>query len=269
MRLRHRFAACVIFGALSLRNEGSVTMDVSRLINGVMGQVGGVANQATTAVKQGGMPTGLVGGAAAGGLVALLMSNKKARKMGGKVLAYGGLAAVGGLAYKAWSDHKAAQQGAPTAPVAAVPATAALQTHIPTAPADSGFDIASQTDRDGSDLRLTLVRAMISSAKSDGHIDADEHTRIQAHIQSLDLSGDEKGFLFDQLAAPSDPITIARLANNDAQAAEIYVASALAVDADTPEEKRYLDRLSDALRLPDGLRAQLDAQATGLINVVA
>ena len=110
----------------------------------------------------------------------MLMSNKKARKMGGKVLTYGG------LAYKA---------------------------------VDSGFDIASQTDRDGSGLRLALVRAMISSAKLDGQIDADEHTRIQAHIQSLDLSGDEKGFLFDQLTAPSDPITIARLASNDEQAA--------------------------------------------------
>ena len=114
---------------------------------------------------------------APGGLVALLMSNKKARKMGGKALTYGGLAAVGGLAYKAWSDHKSAQQGAQPAPV-----PAATQTHILAAPVDSGFNVASQTDRDGSDLRLTLVRAMISSAKSDGHINADEHTRIQAHI---------------------------------------------------------------------------------------
>lgn len=154
------------------------------------------------------MPTGLVVSAAAGGLVALLMSNKKARKMGGKVLTYGG------LAYKAWSDHKSAQQGAQPAPA---PATS--QTRIPAAPVDSGFDIASQTDQDGSGLRLALVRAMISSAKLDGQIDADEHTRIQAHIQSLDLSGDEKGFLFDQLSAPSDPITIARLASNDEQAA--------------------------------------------------
>ena len=85
----------------------------------------------------------------------------------------------------------------------------------------------------------------------------------------MDLCGDEKGFLFDQLSTPSDPITIARLASNDEQAAEIYVATALAVDSYTPEEKRYLDHLSDALRLPDGLRAQLDAQTTGLINVVA
>jgi len=248
----------------SIEREGLATMDVNRLISGVMGQVGGVANQATTAVKQGGMPTGLVGGAAAGGLVALLMSNKKARKMGGKALTYGGLAAVGGLAYKAWSDHKSAQQGSTVAPG---PVNSSTQMAPP--PAGSGFDVSSQRDREGSDLRLTLVRAMISSAKSDGHIDADEHTRIQAHIQSLDLSGDEKAFLFDQLAASSDPIAIARLANDDVQAAEIYVASALAVDADTPEEKRYLDRLSDALRLPDGLRAQLDAQATGLVNIAA
>ena len=71
-------------------------MDINRLIVSVVGQASSGVSQAAGAVKQGGMPTGLVGGAAAGGLVALLMSNKKARKMGGKALKYGGLAAVGG-----------------------------------------------------------------------------------------------------------------------------------------------------------------------------
>ena len=40
-------------------------MDVNRLINCVMGQVGGAVSNATNTVKKGGMPTGLVGGARA------------------------------------------------------------------------------------------------------------------------------------------------------------------------------------------------------------
>ena len=40
-------------------------MDVNRLINCVMGQVGGAVSNATNTVKKGGMPTGLFGGARA------------------------------------------------------------------------------------------------------------------------------------------------------------------------------------------------------------
>lgn len=242
-------------------------MDINRLIGSVVGHASNGVSQAAGAVQKSGMPTGLVGGAAAGGLVALLMSNKKARKMGGKALKYGGLAAVGGLAYKAWSDHKASQQGVPTP--APQPATQDAGFDVPPPPSNSAFDVSNQRDRVGDDLRLTLIRAMISSAKSDGHIDAQENAVIQQQIQSMDLAADEKAFLFDQLSAPSDPIAIARLSGSDEQAAEIYIASALAVDPDTPEEKRYLDRLSDALLLPAELRQQLDMQASRVVDVIA
>jgi uncharacterized membrane protein YebE (DUF533 family) len=256
---------------LGFIEEGDVIMDINRLISSVVGQASSGVSQAANSVKQGGMPTGLVGGAAAGGLVALLMSNKKARKMGGKALKYGGLAAVGGLAYKAWSDHKASQQGVatPAPQPASSPTGNDASFNVAPPPANSAFDVSQQTDRQGDDLRLTLIRAMISSAKSDGHIDAQENAVIQQQIHSMDLAPDEKAFLFDQLSAPSDPIAIARLSNSDEQAAEIYIASALAVDPDTPEEKRYLDRLSDALLLPDDLRQQLDMQASRVVDVVA
>lgn len=252
------------------RIEGIEFMDINRLIGSIAGQASSGVSQAANTVKSGGMPTGLVGGAAAGGLVALLMSNKKARKMGGKALKYGGLAAVGGLAYKAWSDHKAAQQsGAPAPQPQSQPPIQDAAYDVPPPPTGSAFDISRQRDRSGDDLRLTLIRAMISSAKSDGHIDAQENAIIQQQIQSMDLASDEKAFLFDQLSAPSDPIAIARLSASDEQAAEIYVASALAVDPDTADEKRYLDRLADALLLPADLRAQLDAQASRVIDVQA
>ncbi len=255
-------------------------MDIKRLLDGFLGQAGageqagsgragGAQMPGGSQIKDmisrglsglpsgtgsgiGGMPGGLAGGAAAGGLIALLMGSKKARKIGGKALTYGGLAVVGGLAYKAWSDYKAGQQGAPQlgGPVS-VP-------QLPAPPAGGAFDLATQRDAEGADMRLTLVRAMISAANADGHIDQNEHAQIQQQIQTMELAADEKAFLFDQLNAPSDPIAIARLARGEEQSAEIYLASALALDVDTPEEQRYLERLADALHLPAALRAELD-----------
>lgn len=264
-------------------------MDIKRLLDGFLGQggsqgaspgqggfgaTGGSQMPGGAQIKDmigrglAGLPTGsgsgmggLAGGAAAGGVIALLMGSKKARKMGGKALTYGGMAVVGGLAYKAWSDYKANQQ----AGVQQGGAQGTLQQgspvsvpQLPAPPAGSAFDLASQRDAEGADMRLTLVRAMISAANADGHIDQNEHAQIQQQIQTMELAADEKAFLFDQLNAPSDPIAIARLSGGEEQSAEIYLASALALDVDTPEEQRYLERLADALHLPAALRAELD-----------
>ena len=110
-------------------------------------------------------------------------------------------------------------------------------------------------------MRLSLIRAMISAAKADGHIDAEERSRIEDKITELQLGREEQSFLLEQLRKDSDPIEIARLSGGDEQSAEIYLVSAIAIDADTIEEKRYLDRLSDALRMPSDLRARLDQAA--------
>jgi len=129
------------------------------------------------------------------------------------------------------------------------------------APTDSGFDPAQITDARGQDMRLALVQAMISAAKADGHIDAAENQTIMDQIDQMGLAADEKSFLFDQLRAPSDPLAIANLASDEPQAAELYLASLLTIDADTAEEQRYMERLGDALRLPVALRAELAAHA--------
>lgn len=256
---------------------GDYAMDVNRLIDGFLGggqrgagtagggaAGGGLADAAGKAL--GSFPGGLAGGAAAGGLVALMLGNKKARKVGGKVLTYGGLAAAAGLAYKAYRNYQA---GAPTQPAGQTTAQTAAQAAgqtpaphaIPAPPADSGFDPAQASDAQGGDLRLLLIRAMISAAKADGHIDAAEHARIQEQIGSADLAADEKAFLFDQLSAPADPIAVASLARDEAQASELYLVSLLAIDVDTAEERRYLERLGDALRLPEALRGALESEA--------
>jgi uncharacterized membrane protein YebE (DUF533 family) len=196
----------------------------------------------------GNIPGGL-GGVAAGGVIGLLLGNRKARKVAGKAITYGGLAAVAALAYRAWQNSL--QGGTAAAAAGAPPA-------LP--PAGSGFDPTTLRDGEGSDFRLTLLKAMIAAANADGHIDQAERAMLQQQIDASALGSDEKAFLFDHMTRPSDPIALARLATDEKQAAEIYLASSLAIDPDTPEEQRYLERLADALRLDTGLRGELDRQ---------
>lgn len=239
-------------------------MDVNSLLSSFMGTTGAGIDKAVNAAKSGSMPGGVLGGVAAGGLAAMLLTNKKARKMGGKAIKYGGMAAIGGLAYKAWRDHKEGQAGAasPSAPAAATrDVTYTPSNALPTAPSGSIFDLAEeQQTSQGEDMRLVLVRAMISAAKADGHIDATERSRIEQQISELGIGAEEQKFLIDQLRAASDPIAIARLSESEEQAAEIYLVSLLAVDLDTEEERQYLNRLGDALHLPTDLRHNIEME---------
>lgn len=237
-------------------------MNINSLLNSVMGSTGAGIDKTVTSAKSGSMPGGLLGGVAAGGLAAMLLTNKKARKMGGKAIKYGGMAAVGGLAYKAWRDHKSSQ----SAEIHSSPAAtvnngmhAEPVRDLPAPPSGSIFDLAEdKPTQQGDDMRLILVRAMISAAKADGHIDATERSRIEQHISDLGINTEEQAFLVEQLRADSDPIAIARLSEGEEQATEIYLVSMLAIDLDTEQERRYLDRLGDALHLPDGLRHSIE-----------
>ncbi|QUX91300.1 DUF533 domain-containing protein [Marinomonas sp. A3A] len=233
-------------------------MNINSLLSSIMGSTGSGIGKAVTKAKSGSMPGGLMGGAAAGGLAAMLLTNKKARKMGGKAIKYGGMAAIGGMAYKAWRAHK---EDKTTTQITNLEPNQSFDssTTIPEAPAGSIFDLAEEKpSKQTQNTYIILIKAMISAAKADGHIDATERARIEQEINDLGISAEEQKFLIEQLRATSDPIAIARLSENEAQSAEIYLVSMLAIDIDTDEERRYLDRLGDALHLPNDLRQNIE-----------
>jgi uncharacterized membrane protein YebE (DUF533 family) len=221
------------------------TMDVSKLLEGFLGS----QQPGKGGAKTSGLPSGLL--PAAGGAIALLLGSKKGRKLGGKALKIGGMAAVGGLAYKAYSDWQANKtSGTEPDPL-----------HLPKPAPDTGFDVENDQDATGMDFRLALMRTMVAAANADGHIDRDEHARIREQVEVFGLGAQEKAKLYEYFAEPADPAAIARLARTEAQKAEIYLASALCIDPDTPEEQTYLTALGGYLGLPDGLRGHLDAEA--------
>jgi uncharacterized membrane protein YebE (DUF533 family) len=249
--------------------------DAKRLLEQFVGGGSGPRGGSYGGHHGGGSPLGQIarslggggssGGLGALGLAGLLLGSKKGRKLGGSGLKLGGMALVGSLAYKAYQDWQASQgstqgasQAAGTRGPSPAPAAggflgsargAAQLFGVP--PAGTPFNPTSEAEQQG--VGRTLLLAMISAAKADGHIDADEQRRIFAEMDKLDLDADDKAFVIDALRAPLDVDGLARLARGPEEAAEIYAASLLAIDVDDPAERAYLALLAARLRLDEAL----------------
>ncbi|HST94950.1 MAG TPA: DUF533 domain-containing protein [Microvirga sp.] len=232
------------------RGQGSFGRPGQGGMGGLQGGMGDLASR---------IPGGM-GGLAGGALLSMILGSGAGRSAGGSLLKAGGLAVLASVAFKAYEDWKAQQM-----PITGQKAS--LPTQPPTG---SGFHLDEEKDTNGNEMGLALVQAMISAAKSDGHLDGEESGRIQEQIQQLKLGNEEKGFLLDLMAKPADAAAIARLPRTKEQAAELYVASRVAIgDVNTPEEKAYLDRLTALLDLPGDLVAHLDTQVDAARGALA
>lgn len=160
----------------------------------------------------------------------------------GDLARIGAIAAVGGLAYKAWRNHQAQQgNGAPVDRDRFVP------------PPQAGYQ--------HEELSKTLVRAMIAATKADGQIDGAEKDAIFKKLEAMPLGAEEKAFVFDELSSPLDLNAVVARADTAEHGAEIYAASLVAITADTPAERAYLDALAHRLGLDPGLVAEIHKTA--------
>ena len=202
------------------------------------------------------LPGGLAGGAAAGGLMALLVGSKSARKVAGKAASYGGAALLGGLAYKAYSSWQHNKDG-------------------PTAWSDAGNRMPENNEAfkpvatEASDFQLQLIKSMVAAARADGYIDGTEQQRIFKAVGEMDLAQDVKGLIFDLLQQPVTVEEVAAGAETIEHKSELYLASCLVMSPDHPAEHAYLERLEAALGLPEGLAEQLQWQARRAIAEAA
>ncbi|RFC67446.1 MULTISPECIES: tellurite resistance TerB family protein [Mesorhizobium] len=197
---------------------------------------------------------------AAGALAAVLLGTGAGRQVTGSAVKLGGLAAIGGLAYKAYQNYKAGQQPS-VEPVAKEPELLPPPSETPFHP--------SQAPQGESEFALTLIRAMISAAKADGHIDAEERQKILGRIGLAGLDNDASAFLDKELASPLNLDDLVSQAKTEAQRVELYTASRLAINADTRAERGYLDLLAGRLNLPDSLIDHIEATIQGATVPVA
>lgn len=185
---------------------------------------------------------GDLGKVAAGGLIGLLLGSRGGRAMGGKVLKYGSVAALGALAWKVYQEHQA-KQGAAAPP--------------PSAPASFAALPAPQAETHGQ----AMLKALIAGAKADGHIDERERGLIDTELQRLGAAEPLRQWVDAELRRPVDPADVAAAATTPEMAAEVYLASVLAVDETTVMERAYLDELARHLRLAPELKAELERRA--------
>ncbi len=188
------------------------------------------------------MLSGMGKGALAAGALALLLGTKGGRKLTGVGLKLGSLAALGGLAYKAYQNWQAQQPGA----------------------VEAGTPIGQLSGPSAEARSRALLKAMISAAKADGHIDDTERGRISAQMEKLGIQSEVLAAVQAELDGPADAAAVAAGADSPEAAAEIYLTSLLVIDPDSAEERAYLDALAAALKLAPELVAQLELQASSV-----
>ena len=187
---------------------------------------------------------------AAGAIAAVLLGTGAGREVTGAAVRLGGLAAIGGLAYKAYQNYKSGN--------APAEAPAAGEPELLPPPKDTAFH-PSQAPQGEDEFTLTLIRAMISAAKADGHVDDDERRKIAGKLSLAGIGPDAEKFLMSELERPLDLDALVASAHTDAQRLELYTASRLTIDPDTRAERGYLDLLAGRLGLPDALVDHVEA----------
>ncbi|EGF32459.1 putative membrane protein [Oxalobacteraceae bacterium IMCC9480] len=217
--------------------------------------IGGAAG-AASAVKSS-MNWGQFGsGAATGGALGLLLGSKRGRSFGGKALQYGSVAALGVMAFKAygmWQQKQGAAASSQSPQQAGFPAALEQVRTVDRLPAPE-VEVHSRA----------MLLAMIAAAKSDGHLDERERGVVEAELARLDADPVMRNWFEDQLSRPLDPAEVALAATTPEMASEMYLASLLVVDESSFMERAYLDELARQLRLPEGLKVELEAQAGAL-----
>lgn len=222
---------------LQQKGAGGSSSGLGGALGGLLGG-GGCGAGKTGSSDLGAMLKGAGGGAA----LAMLLGNKRVRKVGGKVAVYGGLAALGVMAYKAYGNWQAqqAQQGG------AQPVEPQTLDRLP----------APQVEQHS----RAILKALVAAAKADGHVDERERQLIEEELGKLAQDGELQTWLHAELNKPLDPADVARAAATPEMAAEMYLASVLMVDEEHFMERAYLEELARQLQLAPALKSELEAQ---------
>ena len=89
-----------------------------------------------------------------------------------------------------------------------------------------------------------VIKGMINAAKADGQVSADEIQRVVGKLKEAGMEGDAEAWILAELRKPLDLDAFVAEIPSKEVAAEVYAASLLAVEVDTPQERAYLTDLA-------------------------
>jgi uncharacterized membrane protein YebE (DUF533 family) len=94
-----------------------------------------------------------------------------------------------------------------------------------------------------------ILRAMINAAKADGHIGPSEIERITGKLEEIGADDEGRSFILQEMGKPLDLDAITRKVTSEELGAQVYAASLLSIEVDTPAEKEYMQTLAAELQL--------------------
>ena len=254
----------------TLMQSGVSGSSISRMQNAMRAggrpSGGSLGEQLSGGGAMGDALSGLTGGAKGGGIGSMLqnvLGDASKALGGGNKLALGGLGALAGsLLGGGGGSLKGAIGGGVMAMLGSMAYSAFKGTgsseseEMPVGLRQPESRQQEEELEQGAEL---VLKAMINAAKADGKIDASEIQRILGKLEKAGADSDARDFVINEMNKPMDLSSIVAAAKGRPQlAAQIYAASLLAIEVDTPAERHYMQQLADNLDLPTEITSQLE-----------
>jgi uncharacterized membrane protein YebE (DUF533 family) len=208
----------------------------------------------------------LGGGRGGGGLGGMLgdVLGEAGRAVGGNQnLALGGLGALAGALLGGGKKSLGGAVGGGVMALLGALAFQALKGTGGRAPAVPLGLLEPQTseERDALEQQAELVlKAMINAAKADGRIDEAEIRRIVGKLEEMGADRDAQAFVMGQMQGPPETETLTAAARGRPElAAQMYAASLMAIEVDTPAERAYLQQLAGGFGLDARVVQRIEA----------
>jgi len=210
------------------------------------------------------------GGGALGGPLGDIL-NQAGRAVGGnRNLAIGGLGALAGVLLGSRGGLGGAVRGGLGGGVMALLGAMAFQALKNRAGQTSQTSrvplglAAPKSDAEKAELARNselVLKAMINAAKADGRVEESEVRRILGKVQENGADQQALEYLTAELKKPMETQALVSAARGNPElAAQLYAASLLAIEVDTPAEKKYLEDLASALELEPGVTQHVHQQ---------
>lgn len=107
---------------------------------------------------------------------------------------------------------------------------------------------------------MLMLRAMVYSARADGHMDATEQGRILKLVEQIFPGQDMTLVMTSLMNEPIDPSRLAQEVRSAEQADDLYRLSCLIVEIDHFMERGYLDGLARALHISEEHKRTLEQE---------
>ena len=108
---------------------------------------------------------------------------------------------------------------------------------------------------------MLMLRAMVYSARADGHIDDAEQARIVKLVEQMFPGRDLSAVMNNLMTEAINPSLLAQAVQAPEQGEDVYRLSCFIVDVDHFLERSYLDALAAALNISAERKSVLELEA--------